>query len=1209
MTNNRFTRKALGLLLVPLALSSLPATAHMVEVSEMMSSSISGANFEGDSHYGFRFGFYIDPEAMADGNATEAVLCGFMPNWWTNQSNATSLEMPDYVRVYLNDEYVSLPVNKAVLTFSAAETSFPDQGNMRSVIFPANYTNIELAGNFDGQIRNFHFRTETVPEILVSEEAKKNVRLYAPAALAESYNTALAADGLTVTRELEAVLNEESGMWDTNVTITDEAGNVFGIHVNDLNWDVRDSYDPETGDYIGSKEYHYVTSDYQYLVGFSTAASSVTLPENAMLKIEDQEIPLYMYRFELTDHNLEENSFKQSPDLTDVYVPANYTDLNWYGPYANTEALNYHLNSETIPNISIDYSEAAERINFYVPDELFALYSAAWPNRMIWSDTPATPVSVNVSVPGLLADTAASVIEDLANVRWLIITGTPNEFDLRLLRRMTRLETLDLSGTTGIETMSGCTGLKYLKEVVLPEGMTAIGANAFEECRNLNTINFPNSLVEIKGNAFSYAGLESISLPATVKSIGYAAFYGNTRLRTANLENVEIIDSEAFYNCDLRSVNLSNLSYVNGHVFNDNYNLSDVVWGEKITTIGSYAFSSCPLQEIILPKSVTYIESGAFNGDSDFDRTKVIKRVELGENIEHIDRYAFDYRTAETVICHAVFPLDEDGFDGCDITNATLYVPALTLNEYMLSEAYINFIDIQPLEEDLINLTIDREYTLKSDSGIADKANLTLLHNGGYMDNGTGSLTVSRNADLNLGKYIQYGSMSSYGEYWDDYYGWRYWYGYEGATIIPESKVTAEEAEIHITLRTNEWQFMAFPFDVNVKDIVVDEDALWVVRKYSGSDRAELNENTWQNMTDETILNAGVGYIFHCTKENGDMVNFTFRPASNNAFFSNEAVSTPLDYYPSEFAHNASWNLVGNTYPAYVNIKGLDFEAPITIWENGTYRAYSPIDDELALNPFQAFFVQRQDIDGGDVLSINPTARAHSREGALALDMTPALAPARAARLGSAPRSLFNLTVKGENGTDRARIVVNETADMAYETFRDASKFMSTDANVPQIYVMNGNVRMAIDERPLADGEFTLGAYFGDNGEYTLSLGTRNADSFTVLLTDNATGITTDITSIPYVFKATKGTDNGRFTLRISGTQTGVEAVEAAEGVKVSVEGNVLSVVAPEAVEIMVANAEGMVVASDKSADFSVVLPTGVYVVKAGEKVTKVAVK
>ena len=74
----------------------------------------------------------------------------------------------------------------------------------------------------------------------------------------------------------------------------------------------------------------------------------------------------------------------------------------------------------------------------------------------------------------------------------------------------------------------------------------------------------------------------------------------------------------------------------------------------------------------------------------------------------------------------------------------------------------------------------------------------------------------------------------------------------------------------------------------------------------------------------------------------------------------NDAVTMPLNLYPSEFAHNAHWNYVGNPSPCYYDTRFLGSTSPVTVWNpvKQRYEAYSPIDDSYILSPGQAFFMQ-----------------------------------------------------------------------------------------------------------------------------------------------------------------------------------------------------------------------------------------------------------
>ncbi|MDE6769411.1 MAG: leucine-rich repeat domain-containing protein, partial [Muribaculaceae bacterium] len=512
---------------------------------------------------------------------------------------------------------------------------------------------------------------------------------------------------------------------------------------------------------------------------------------------------------------------------------------------------------------------------------------------------------------------------------------------------------------TGLASVGGCNGLKYLREVILPEGITSIDNYAFNKCRSLSSINMPESLVEIGEYAFAESGIKSLDLSHVVKLDNFA--FNNSRISNIDLSAAEVIGTDVFLNTPLGSV----------------------VFGENVRELGNSAFRSANLTgTLVIPSKVTRLNDWVFAYNPG------ITKIVIPKDVVYIDDDAFQGNRPEAVECNILYPYTQNGFYGTDMSNTILYVPSLTINDYLLSDYWVDFANVEPLPDDLKVLDLDRELTLKSDKGVAEKAELNMyrLDQDNYV--GYGHLTVDRSTDLNLSAYSQ-AAIFAY-DYWDSELGiWRYDNCYAGSTIIPESTVTADKVEVKMNLYRNRWYFLSFPFDVNVKDIVVDEDALWVVRKYDGAARANLEENTWQNMADETVLKAGEGYIFNCAVEDRNYVSFIFTPAADgNALFANGVVAKELKEYASDFAHNASWNLVGNTYPAYLNIKAVDFEAPITVWADNTYYAYSPVDDDYVLDPFQAFFVQRQGIEGGNAVKLNPAGRAHSREAAAELDLT-----------------------------------------------------------------------------------------------------------------------------------------------------------------------------------------------------------------------------
>ena len=101
-------------------------------------------------------------------------------------------------------------------------------------------------------------------------------------------------------------------------------------------------------------------------------------------------------------------------------------------------------------------------------------------------------------------------------------------------------------------------GCSNLNTIVLPNiGITTIGANVFNGCKSLTSIDLPDSITAIGNNAFKGCEkLSSVYIPYKVKTIGNSAFNGCKSLTNIVLpKNITTIGDNAFVNCEkLQSV-------------------------------------------------------------------------------------------------------------------------------------------------------------------------------------------------------------------------------------------------------------------------------------------------------------------------------------------------------------------------------------------------------------------------------------------------------------------------------------------------------------------------------------------------------------------------------------------------------------------------------------------------------------------------------
>ena len=163
---------------------------------------------------------------------------------------------------------------------------------------------------------------------------------------------------------------------------------------------------------------------------------------------------------------------------------------------------------------------------------------------------------------------------------------------------------------------------QYIKTVYILGDFKSIYAYMFEGCKNLTSIEIPNSVTFIDTGAFvKCTNLTSIEIPNSVTSIGSRAFSECINLTSVifgESSQLTRIESQAFYYCrNLTSITIPDgVTSIEEKAFYNCSSLTSITFGEnsQLTSIGDYAFSDCSsLTSIEIPNSVTSIEKGAFS--------------------------------------------------------------------------------------------------------------------------------------------------------------------------------------------------------------------------------------------------------------------------------------------------------------------------------------------------------------------------------------------------------------------------------------------------------------------------------------------------------------------------------------------------------------------------------------------------------------------
>ncbi len=159
--------------------------------------------------------------------------------------------------------------------------------------------------------------------------------------------------------------------------------------------------------------------------------------------------------------------------------------------------------------------------------------------------------------------------------------------------------------------------LSVITSVVINDGVTHIGDNAFYGLNNLTEITIADS----------------------VKSIGAYSFYNCSSLTKVTIsDGVTYIGCQAFSGCSsLIDVTIGdNVTNIDGYAFQKCTSLENVTFGNSVTDIGRYAFNGCTsLKEITIPDSVENIGDHAFYGASS------LANIKIGSGVKYIGGTAF----------------------------------------------------------------------------------------------------------------------------------------------------------------------------------------------------------------------------------------------------------------------------------------------------------------------------------------------------------------------------------------------------------------------------------------------------------------------------------------------------------------------------------------------------------------------------------------
>lgn len=386
---------------------------------------------------------------------------------------------------------------------------------------------------------------------------------------------------------------------------------------------------------------------------YCNAIESITIPASVMNIVSSAFnycSSLKSVIFEDAETTLEyQHAFSECP-IEDLYIGRNINYNVGSKPFMDLTSLTTVVVGDYVTELGIGYFERCNAIqNVYLSKNLTKIGARAFLNstaiREIRCAAEIPPVVESDAFPtDIYSITTLSVpsssqrdYEKAAVWKEFMKVDNFNPGSREINGLYYILNKSDLTATVTYHKQNDNNNYRGLTNVAIPETVTDKGLTY--------------TVVGIGAEAFNYCwGLKSITLPETITSIDNTAFGYCTSLRTIEIPNsVKTIGDEAFTGCSA---------------------LSSAKIGESVESIGDYGFFGCTgLSDITVPESVTHIGEYAFMGVHWLNEVHAESIVPSDAHVTSFSNMAYE--------------------------NATLYVPAGTLDTYKAHPTWSKFLKVK----------------------------------------------------------------------------------------------------------------------------------------------------------------------------------------------------------------------------------------------------------------------------------------------------------------------------------------------------------------------------------------------------------------------------------------------------------------------------------------------------------------------------------
>jgi len=419
--------------------------------------------------------------------------------------------------------------------------------------------------------------------------------------------------------------------------------------------------------------------------------------------------------FEKGTQKIAESVLESAPAITSITIPDTVTEIGKYSfnscislsevkVGSNVTKIDENAFARSVSLESVDFPEGLLRIENYAFSDCTSLKSIDLPSTITYlggrsfSETGLTSVHIPQSL------TSAGYVLDRGVYEYPVLfedeTYNVKAGPFYLCQSMTSATLEEGIKSVPAHLFAAATRLRSLN---IPDSVETIEDGAVRDCFRLESVTIGKNVKIIKNSAFYQSlSLQQIDIPSSVERIEGYAFAGSKELRSVHLEEgLKYIGGRAFSSCKIEEITLPASLTEGGYELNRGVWEFDVYHGDTKYTTRAGAFYSCPtLKKVIFADGSTVIPSHILSG------AVSVEEIVIPEGVTEIGMGAFRecFNISAATLPSSLKKIGERAFARCVSLKEISFSESLTLIDY------VAFVDCTSLA----NIDFSEAFSLKT---------------------------------------------------------------------------------------------------------------------------------------------------------------------------------------------------------------------------------------------------------------------------------------------------------------------------------------------------------------------------------------------------------------------------------------------------------------------------------------------------------------